>query len=135
MTSPGELRLLVVDRPEISNAEWQVMNVVWEQQPVTASAIIKLLAPVNDWSAATVRTFLHRLVKKGALEFDQDGNRYLYRAAVTRANTIKHASRSFLSSVFGGETGPLLTHFVKSSKLSADEIQQLRELLEAKDGQ
>lgn len=123
----------MADRPEISTSEWQVMNVVWEQQPVTASTIIKLLAPANSWTAATIRTFLHRLVKKGALTYQQDGNRYLYRSAITKATTIKHASRSFVSSVFAGETGPLLTHFVKSSKLSADEIQELRELLKEKD--
>ncbi len=125
----------MADRPEISTSEWQVMNVVWEKQPVTASTIIAKLASRNTWTAATVRTFLHRLVKKGALTFEQDGNRYLYRAAVTKSSTIKHASRSFVSSVFGGEAGPLLTHFVKSSKLSPDEIQELRDLLEAKDAQ
>ena len=123
----------MVDRPDISTSEWQVMNVVWKQQPVTASAIIKQLAPTNEWTPATVRTFLHRLVKKGALTFEKDGNRYLYRAAVTRAATIKHASRSFLSSVFAGETAPLLTHFVKSSKLSPEQIQELRQLLEEKE--
>ena len=122
----------MVDRPEISTSEWQVMNVVWEKQPVTASTIIKQLAKSSDWSSATIRTFLHRLVKKGALDYEKDGNRYLYRAAVTKASTIKHASRSFLSSVFAGETAPLLTHFVKSSKLSPQEIEQLRKLLQEK---
>ena len=121
------------ERPEISPAEWQVMNVVWEKQPVTAANVIKELAASNDWTAATVRTFLHRLVKKGALDYEQDGNRYLYRAAVSKAATIKQASRSFLSSVFGGESGPLLTHFVKSSKLSTEEIQVLREMLNEKE--
>lgn len=109
------------------------MNVVWETQPTTASKIIKQLGPLNEWTAATVRTFLHRLVKKGALTYEQDGNRYLYRAAVTKAATIKHASKSFLSSVFSGETGPLLTHFVKSSKLTAEQIEELQSLLQEKD--
>ena len=123
----------MVDRPEISSSEWQVMNVVWNEQPTTANVIIKQLGPQNSWSPATIRTFLHRLVKKGALAYEQDGNRYLYRAAITKASTIKHASRSFLSSVFGGESGPLLTHFVKSSKLSPEEIAELRALLNAKE--
>lgn len=122
----------MVDRPEISNAEWQVMNIVWQSQPVTASQIIKQLAPTNEWSPATIRTFLHRLVKKGALTFEQDGNRYLYRSAVKRSATIKHASRSFSSSVFDGQIGPLLTHFVKASHLTAEEIEQLQMLLEKK---
>lgn len=125
----------MVDRPEISNSEWQVMNVIWQHQPVTAGKVIKELSPSQSWTAATIRTFLHRLVKKGALTYKKDGNRYLYRAAITRAATIKRASRSFLSSVFGGESAPLLTHFVKSSSLTAEQIQELRQLLEEKESQ
>ena len=124
----------MVDKPEISPAEWQVMNVVYDNQPVTASTVIDELATENDWTSATVRTFLHRLVKKGALKYDQQGNRYLYSAAFTKSSLIKEASSSFLSSVFGGETGPLLTHFVKSSKLSKNEIAELKRLLEEKGG-
>lgn len=123
----------MVDRPEISTSEWQVMNVVWDNQPTTASEIIKLLSPNNDWTPATIRTFLHRLVKKGALKFEQDGNRYLYRAAISRSSSVKRASHSFLASVFAGETGPLLAHFVRSSRLSEVQIQELRDLLEEKD--
>lgn len=125
----------MVDGTEISKAEWQVMNAVWHGQPITAREIIELVGSTNNWSPATVRTFLHRLVKKGALKTEQDGNRYQYRAAIPKSKTIKQASRSFLSSVFSGESGPLLTHFVKTSNLSADEIQQLRDLLEEKDSQ
>jgi len=122
-----------MERPEISNAEWQVMNIIWDTQPTTASEIIKRLAESNQWTPATIRTFLHRLVKKGALTFEEDGNRYLYRAAVKRNSTIRHAGRSFLSSVFDGQSGPLLTHFVKDSKLTPEEIQQLKDLLDQKE--
>ena len=118
---------------EISTAEWQVMNVIWERQPVTAREIIAAVVPDNDWSPVTVRTFLHRLVKKGALKTEQDGNRYIYRAAVPRSKTIKQASNSFLASVFSGETAPLLTHFVKNSKLSPEQIEELRQLLDDKE--
>ena len=121
------------EQPDISNAEWQVMNAVWDGQPVTAGELIKVLGPANGWSAATVRTFLHRLVKKGALQFEQDGNRYLYSAAISRHRSVKQASRSFLSSVFGGETGSLVTHFVKSGKLTSEEIDELRRLLQEKE--
>ena len=123
----------MVDRPEISNAEWQVMNVVWKSQPVTANEVIQQLSEVNDWSPATIRTFLHRLVKKGALNYEATGNRYHYRAAFSKNSMVKHAGKTFSSSVFGGEVGALLTHFVKSSKLSQDEIDQLRELLQQKE--
>ena len=119
--------------PVISDSEWQVMNIIWDQQPVTASVIISQLAPTTDWSPATVRTFLHRLVKKGALKFETQGNRYVYRAAFSRNSTVKKASKSFLESVFGGETGPLIAHFVQSHRLSKDDVAKLRDLLDGKD--
>jgi BlaI family penicillinase repressor len=123
----------VEERKEISTAEWQVMNVVWDQQPVTASEIIASLRGEFDWTAATIRTFLHRLVKKGALIYREDGNRYVYRSAISQSATIKKAGKSFLRSVFGGESAPLIAHFVNSSKLSTAEIDELRKLLEQKE--
>lgn len=120
------------DKPEISEAEWQVMNVIWEKQPVTASGIINDLKG-HDWTPATIRTFLHRLVKKGVLKYETVGNRYVYRAAVTRNSTIKRASKWFLQTVFAGETAPLLAHFVKSQKLGNEEIEQLKQLLDEKE--
>ena len=124
----------MADKPEISDAEWQVMNVVWEHQPVTASKVISELASVKSWSPATIRTFLHRLTKKGALNYQQESNRYLYSAAYRKSALVRQASASFLSSVFGGQTGPLLLHFAKSSKLSQDDIKALQKLLEEKEG-
>ena len=114
---------------EISQSEWQVMNVIWDGQPITAREIIAQVGPSNNWTPATVRTFLHRLVKKGALKTEEDGNRYVYRAAVAKSKTIRQASRSFLSSVFAGESAPLLTHFVKTSNLTTEQIRELKRLL------
>lgn len=122
----------MTDQVDISPAEWLVMNIIWDRQPINASEIIKALSD-QSWTSQTIRTFLHRLVKKGALDYEQEGNRYVYSAAIKRRNSVKTASKSFLKSVFDGQTGPLITHFVKSEKLSADEIQQLRDLLDEKE--
>jgi BlaI family penicillinase repressor len=118
----------------ISDAEWQVMNVVWRVQPVEAQRVVAELAEANQWSAATVKTMLHRLVKKQALAFEQDGKRYLYRATVRRSECVRQASRSFLERVFGGSAAPALMHLVKTSKLTDEEVAELRRLLDHKDG-
>jgi BlaI family transcriptional regulator, penicillinase repressor len=118
----------------ISDAEWQVMNVVWESQPMTSQAIVAALADENDWAPATVKSMLHRLVKKGVLTYEPDGNRYVYRSRARRENCVKQASRSFLDRVFGGEPASLLAHFLSNSKLSAEEVQQLRRMLEDQKG-
>ena len=118
----------------ISDAEWQVMNVVWDGQPLTAQEVVARLAGQADWAPATVKTMLHRLVKKDVLTYELDGNRYVYRSRVKRANSVKLAGRSFLDRVFGGEPASLLAHFLRSSKLSAAEISQLRQMLDEQEG-
>jgi len=118
----------------ISDAEWQVMNVVWSEQPLTAQEIIGELEDQAAWAPATVKTMLHRLVKKNVLTYEMQGNRYVYRARARRANCVRQASRSFLQRVFGGESAPLLVHFLRSSKLSPDEIAQLRQVLDEQKG-
>ena len=75
---------------------------------------------------------LKRLVKKGALKFQAEGKRYLYRPAVTREACVRVESRSFVQRVFGGQVSSVLAHFVEDSKLSKEEIEKLRRLLDEK---
>src|SRR5262245_10055864 len=117
----------------ISDAEWQVMNVVWDGQPMTAQEILGQLEGHADWAPATVKTMLHRLVKQTILTYEAQGNRYVYRSRLRRSDCVRQASRSFLERVFGGESAPLLAHFIRSSKLSAEEISQLRQILDQKE--
>jgi BlaI family penicillinase repressor len=117
--------------PSISDAEWEVMNLLWDSAPtpMTAAEVVAQLAGHKHWSPKTIKTLLNRLVKKKALTFDADGNRYLYLPAVKREECVRSESRSFLNRVFGGATGPMLAHFVSESKLSPKEIAELKRLL------
>lgn len=117
---------------QLSDAEWIVMNLIWDSHPTEASDVIAALGSANGWSDATVKTMLHRLVKKGALATEQIGKKYRYTAAVRRSSCVRRASRSFLDRVFGGDAAPALLHFVKTSKLSDEELSQLRQLLDSK---
>jgi BlaI family transcriptional regulator, penicillinase repressor len=123
------------DLPRISDAEWEVMRVVWEKHPISAHAVARRLNGRRDWSARTVKTLLSRLVRKEALGFDLDGKRYLYRPLVSMDDCVREASRSFLERTFGGAVRPALLHFVRESDLSPEEIAELERLLEdQKDG-
>lgn len=115
--------------PGISESEWIVMEVAWESSPVTAAEIIRRLAEQMRWKHQTIRTLLARLVKKGVLAFEQDGNRYLYRPLVRRGDCVRQESESFLNRVFGGAAQPLLVHFASKAKLSKDEIRELKRIL------
>jgi BlaI family transcriptional regulator, penicillinase repressor len=114
----------------ISDAEWQVMNVIWDAQPATGQEVVARLEGQADWAPATIKTMLHRLVRKKVLAYEEQGNRYVYRSNVRRSDCIKQASRSFLERVFEGEPGPLLAHFLRNNKLSTDDIAKLRQILD-----
>ena len=116
--------------PGISDGEWQVMEVVWAApSPVTANDVVAQLQRGTGWSPKTIKTMLNRLVNKGALGYEADGKRYLYKPKVARDECVRVESRSFLSRVFGGAAGAALVHFLEEHDLTPEELQELRRVL------
>ena len=121
--------------PKISDAEWYVMDVVWSAgAPLSAGEIVEFLSKRTKWNPRTIKTMLNRLVKKDALRFEAEGNRYLYRPAVSRQACVREEGRSFLRRVFGGDVAPMLAHFVEDARLTPRQIAELRALLDEKKG-
>ena len=119
--------------PQISDAEWEIMNLVWEKSPLTAVEIIERLGGEKKWSPKTVGTFIARLVKKGALRYKHEGKKYLYYPKVKREACIRAEGSSFLERVFCGNPRLLLAHFVKEVDLSKGELAELEKILTRKD--
>ncbi len=114
----------------ISDAEWEVMGVLWKHAPRTSQEIIDDLQKRTDWKAQTIRTLLSRLVQKGAVGHSGEGRTFLYHPLVAHAACVKHVSQSFLDRVFEGATNALLLHFVKDRNLSPDDLAELRKFLD-----
>jgi BlaI family penicillinase repressor len=119
-------------QPRISDAEWQVMEVLWNRSPLAAGDVVDALVD-SGWSPQTIKTMLNRLTKKGALSFQTEGKRYLYRPKVGRTSCVRSETRSFLKRIFGGEVGPMLAHFVDHEKLTPEQIRELKQLLDKKE--
>jgi BlaI family penicillinase repressor len=119
----------MMELPQITEAEWEVMKVVWEG-PATAGEVVRRMEGVRGWRPRTIKTLLGRLVRKGAVKMEAQEKRYLYKAAVRREACVRSETRSFLSRVFDGAVAPALVQFLKESKLSAAELDELREILE-----
>jgi BlaI family penicillinase repressor len=120
--------------PGISDAEWKVMEVLWTRSPATANEVIDSLQNSCKWSGNTIRTLLSRLVRKGALKARKDGPRFLYSPALERERHVAAESDSFLKRVFFGSPKPLLLHFAERTRLSADEIEELKRFLDKNGG-
>ncbi len=119
--------------PRISDAEWEVMKILWEQSPMTAGDVIERLEGKSDWNHRTIRTLLSRLVKKGALAYGQQGKAYLYRPKVSKDACVREESKSFADRIFAGNPTPLLAHLVRNTELSPDDIKELRKILDDKE--
>ena len=118
--------------PQISEAEWVVMRVLWERAPRTANEVAEVVGPAQQWHPRTVKTLLARLVRKKALTYTEEGRVYHYRPLVTEADCVRAEGRSFLDRVFGGSLSPMLAQFIEETPLRAEEIEELRQLLEKK---
>ncbi len=115
--------------PRISDAEWDVMEVVWERGSVTPAEVIDRVAAPRGWNHRTVRTLLSRLVEKRALRREGAGARSVYQAAVSRRRCVRDQGRSFLNKVFGGNAASLLIHFAQEAKIDPGDLERLKKLL------
>ena len=114
----------------LSDAEWTVMQPLWERVNATARDVHAAVAADNDWSYSTVRTLLARLVEKGALLEGKRGNQVLYTANVSRDAARRSALRSLVERAFGGRLGSLVAHMAEEERLSASERAELAKLLQ-----
>lgn len=119
-------------RPALSPAEWEVIKTLWDHGPLDARSVFAALEGDSDWAYQTVKTLLSRLVAKGAVDYDQVGNSYLYRAAVAREEMTRQEVRSVFDRVLGAAVSPVLAHFIDEADLSDEDIRQLQRLLDEK---
>lgn len=115
---------------KISDAEWQIMKVLWEESPLTATQVIEYLKPETHWSPKTIHTLIGRLVKKEALGVNKDSNLFQYYPLVSKNACMREETKSFLHKVYDGSLHLLLANFVKNESLSSKDIEELKNLLE-----
>ena len=106
------------------------MAALWKASPQSAEQIAAAVARQQDWSLATVKTLINRLLKKGAISAERDGRRYLYSPAIDRDEYVHAESRSLVDRLFGGRLAPLVSHFSERRALSKRDIAELKQLLE-----
>lgn len=116
--------------PRISEAEWEVMKVLWRKSPRTANDVVKVLSAKTQWKRETIRTLINRLVQKKAVGFEKKGRQYYYCAVVTESQCVREETKTFLKRFHGGSIEPMLTHLVQEERLSPERIARLREILD-----
>lgn len=117
------------DLPQISEAEFEVMKVVWKSAPINTNEITGQLLKTTSWSAKTIQTLIKRLVTKGALTYEKQGRVFVYTPLVKEDEYINQESNTFLKRFYDGDISAMLSAYLENNQLSETEIRHLRSIL------
>ena len=118
--------------PQISEAEFEVMKIVWKYAPINTNEITEKLLPTTNWSPKTIQTLIKRLVTKGALTYETQSRVFVYTPAVKEDEDIRQHSSSFLNRYYDGNITAMVSSYIENDKLSKSELDTLRTLLSQK---
>ena len=114
--------------PQISEAEFEVMKVIWKYAPISTNEVTEKLTQTTDWSPKTIQTMLKRLVTKKALTYEKQSRVFVYTPLVPETEYIRQESNSFLNKYYNGNIVSMLTSYLEDDKLSKTELDTLRHL-------
>ena len=115
--------------PRISDAELQVLQLLWDESPLGATDIADRIGPGNSWSLATVKTLLSRLLAKGAIAAQAEGRRFRYRPAVEREAIAGGQAGRLVERLFGGRVSPLVAQLAEQRDLDPEDLAELEALV------
>jgi len=125
-SSAGRRKRLVA---ELTEAEWEIMRVVWDKEPCAAGTVQETLAATRDWCYATVKLTMDRMVVKGFLEINKIRNLQLFRSCISEVEARRGELRKMLNRAFGGTLTPMLKFLIQHEGLSREEAAELREFV------
>lgn len=118
----------------LSDGEWKLMNLLWDESPLTIGTMVERLAEDTGWSKATVNIMLGRLAEKGAVWADASGRAKLYYPKLTRSDAVKQEARNTLARIKTGGLGLLVNTMARECELTDEDIEELyRELKKGRD--
>ncbi|HPS55543.1 MAG TPA: BlaI/MecI/CopY family transcriptional regulator [Sedimentisphaerales bacterium] len=117
-------------RAELTESEWVIMKVVWENEPCAAGTVQEALAKSRDWAYSTVKTTMDRMASKGLLEIKKIRNLQLFSSVISEVDAKHGEFRKMLKRAFDGALTPMMQFLVEQEEISKDELDQLRKLVE-----
>lgn len=120
----------MLNMPNITESELKIMNILWNEYPLTSNEIIDRLCGYNGWSITTIRTFISRLVSKNAIRTETDNKDYRYYPNISHRSFLKYQNKHFLEKVYDSSPILLLKNLVEDDSLSYEELNDLKTTIE-----
>jgi len=113
---------------ELTEAEWEIMKVVWQKEPCAAGTVQETLTESRDRAYSTVKTTMDRMVDKGFLEIERIRNLQLFKSCISNVEARRGEFRKMLKRAFDGALTPMMQFLIEHEGLSKEEASQLRKL-------
>ena len=110
---------------QVTEAEWKIMECLWDHAPQTMGEITSTLEPTTGWTRQTVITLLKRMAEKGAVSMDDTGRAKKYTPLITREEASAEETHKLLNHVFKGKASLLVNQFVDSGNLTEEDLQEI----------
>ncbi|TET71873.1 MAG: BlaI/MecI/CopY family transcriptional regulator, partial [Candidatus Aminicenantes bacterium] len=114
---------------ELTQAEWEIMKVVWEKEPCAAGTVQETMAKKRDRAYSTVKTTMDRMTEKGFLQIEKIRNLQLFRSCISEVDAKRGEFRKMLKRAFDGALTPMMQFLIEHEGLSKTESAQLRKLV------
>ena len=110
---------------QVTEAEWKIMECLWDHAPQTMGEITATLEPATGWTRQTVITLLKRMAEKGAVSMDDSGRAKKYTPLITREEASAEETHKLLNHVFKGKASLLVNQLVDSGNLTEEDLQEI----------
>ena len=115
---------------KLADAEWNIMNLLWDKGPLTTMEIIREMEESKGWSKSTTMTLLRRMNSKGSIHFQTDNKTKKYYPSLDRKEAEAEETRFFLNKHFNGKIGTMVSNLISQEALSEEEIEELYNILQ-----
>lgn len=117
---------------KLTEAEWQIMNALWQNQPATTRQIVNRLPKDINWAYTTVKTMLTRLAEKRVVKESKNGNVAFYEPILSRKKARRSALKSLVNQAFDGALTPMMQFLLDNDHLSKEQLSELESLIKKK---
>ncbi len=118
--------------PQISEAEYEIMKILWESHPLSTNEICERAVQTHSWNQKTIHTLLSRLTAKKAVSYEQRGRMYYYTPLIARDAYLEQENSHFLNRFYDGKMAPMLSSLLSNTRLSDSELQDLYDMIYSK---
>ncbi|WP_353095379.1 BlaI/MecI/CopY family transcriptional regulator [Tissierella praeacuta] len=117
---------------KISNSEWDIMEILWDNNPLSSKEIIEKIEQKRDWKPTTIKTLISRLVDKNVIDYEKRGKSYYYYPLMNKEDCINARANRFVNKFYKGELKAMIASFIEEYEFSNEEINELKEILDKK---